>query len=276
MNDEPSFGRIVLLTGTVVMFCTLAILALVVLGKSFTVIPAGHVGVVTEFGQVKEYTFHEGFHVKNPLTTVHVFSTQTAKASVEASAASKDLQTVEASLAVNYHLKPETIQDAYRSVQGTFEGTLADPAIQEVVKAVTAQYTADELITKRAEVSSLIQSELSDRLSKYAVVETVSITNFDFSESFNKAIEAKVTAEQDALAAKNKLAQVQYEAEQTVTKANAEAQAIVAQTKAISEAGGTRYVQRQWIDTWNSGGAAVPSVVGAGSGGFLLNLDSLK
>lgn len=219
--------------------------------RTFTIVPAGHVGVVTEFGQVKPFVFDEGLHIRSPLTAVRKFSVQTTKTEAEASAASKDLQTVAASIAVNFHLKPETIMEMYRSVHGNYETTLADPAIQEVVKAVTAQYTADELITKRAEVSSLIQSQLSERLSKYAVVETVSITNFDFSESFNRAIEAKVTAEQDALAAKNKLAQVEYEAEQTIAQAKADAESIRIQAEAITQQGGKEYVDLVIAHQWN-------------------------
>lgn len=217
-------------------FAIPALLVLLVIAfKSVTVIPAGHIGVVTQFGEVQEFTLDEGLHVKSPITTVHPFSVQTSKVEAEALAASKDLQTVAASIAVNYHLKTETIADQYRNVKGSYEGTLAAPAIQEVVKSVTAQYTADELITKRAEVSELIQERLAERLSMYAVVETVSITNFEFSESFNRAIEAKVTAEQDALAAKNKLEQTKYEAEQTLVKARAEAESIRIQAAALDQ-----------------------------------------
>ena len=226
-----------------------AFIVFVVAVKSFTIIPAGHIGVVTQFGKVQEFTYDEGLHLKSPITTVHPFSVQTSKVEAEALAASKDLQTVTASIAVNYHLKTETIADQYRNVKGSYEATLAAPAIQEVVKSVTAQYTADELITKRAEVSELIQERLAERLSLYAVVETVSITNFEFSESFNRAIEAKVTAEQDALAAKNKLEQTKYEAEQTLVKAKAEAESIRIQAAALDQ--NQDLVALRAVEKWN-------------------------
>ena len=222
-------------TITAAVAVPVAFLLLVIASKSFTIIPAGHIGVVTQFGKVQEFTYDEGLHIKSPLSTVHPFSVQTSKVEAEALAASKDLQTVAASIAVNYRLKTDTIADQYRNVKGSYEATLAAPAIQEVVKSVTAQYTADELITKRAEVSELIQQRLAERLSLYAIVETVSITNFEFSESFNRAIEAKVTAEQDALASKNKLEQTKYEAEQTLVKAKAEAESIRIQAAALDQ-----------------------------------------
>lgn len=249
--DNEIKGLIAALVGVPVI-----IIAAVIGLKSFTIVPAGHVGVVTQFGQVKEFTYDEGLHIKSPITTVHKFSVQTSKVEAEASAASKDLQTVAASIAVNYRLKAETIADQYRNVKGSYEVTIAAPAIQEVVKSVTAQYTADELITKRGEVSALIQSRLAERLSAYAAVETVSITNFDFSDSFNKAIEAKVTAEQDALAAKNKLEQTKYEAEQTVVKAKAEAESLRIQAEAL--ANNNQLVSLEAVRKWNG---VLPSYV---------------
>lgn len=240
------------------------IIGLLVGLRSFSIVSAGHVGVVTQFGKIQDYVYGEGFHFKNPLNSVRKFSVQTSKVEAQASAASKDLQTVAASIAVNYRLKAETISEQYRNVKGDYESTIAAPAIQEVVKSVTAQYTADELITKRGEVSGLIQTRLAERLTAYAVVETVSITNFDFSDSFNRAIEAKVTAEQDALASKNKLEQTKYEAEQTVVKAKAEAESLKIQAEAL--ANNQQLVSLEAVRRWNG---VMPTYVAGDSLPFL-------
>jgi regulator of protease activity HflC (stomatin/prohibitin superfamily) len=135
------------------------------------------------------------------------------------------------------------------------------------VKASTANYTAEELITKREVVRQTIQDSLTERLKQnYVDVTGVSIVDFNFSPSFNQAIEAKVTAEQNALAAKNKLEQVKYEAEQRVEQAKGEAEAIKIQTQAIQSQGGRDYVNLKAIEKWNGElpqqmmGGAVPFV----------------
>ena len=129
---------------------------------------------------------------------------------------------------------------------------IIDPALQEAVKSATALYTAEELITKRPEVKDTIKTLLVERLSQeYILVDEFSIVNFDFSPSFNQAIEAKVTAEQNALASKNKLEQVKYEAEQRIATAKGEAEAIRIQADAIQSQGGAEYVNLKAIEKWN-------------------------
>lgn len=218
----------------------------------FTSVKAGHRGVVTRFGAVQETILSEGFHVISPLDDVHEINVQTQKMEADADSASKDLQTVNVRVAVNAHVDPTNVQRLYQEVSGNVWETVVAPAIQESVKAATAGFTAEELITKRAEVSGMIDVVLTERLSKkYLVVENVSIVNFSFSETFTEAIEAKVTAEQDALASKNKLEQTKYEAEQKIVSATAEAQAIKIQAEAITQQGGDAYVELQAVKQWN-------------------------
>ncbi len=120
------------------------------------------------------------------------------------------------------------------------------------MKANTAKYTAEQLITKREDVRAGIIALLTDKMKPFGVtVDAVNITNFDFSPQFNTAIEAKVTAEQNALAAKNKLDQVQYEAQQRVAQADGEAKAIAIQAQAINSQGGASYVQLKAIEKWD-------------------------
>ncbi len=247
-----------------------AVIALVTLIaiNPFTVIGAGEVGVVTHWGAYS-YTLPPGAHFVTPLvSSVDKFDVQVQKEQADASGASSDLQTVNTSVAVNYQIDKEKVGDLYVRIGDDYKSKVIDPAIQEVVKAVTAQYTAEELITKRADVTTQIQTALSARLLPSDIlVSNISITNFGFSDSFNTAIEAKVTAEQNALAAKNKLDQVTYEAQQTVTTAKAQAEAIQIQAQAINSQGGADYVALQAVQKWNGvlptqmiPGSAVPFI----------------
>ncbi len=228
------------------------IIGLVILFSTFGTVSTGEVGVRTTLGKVTGVST-PGLYFKIPFVQGIAFiDVQTQKEQVDANAASNDLQTVQAKVAVNYNIDPNKVIDLFSKVGEEYKGRIIDPAIQEVVKAVTAQYTAEQLITKRAEVTDKIQVALADKLLANDInVTSVSITNFDFSQSFNDAIERKVTAEQNALAAKNKLAQVQFEAEQTVATAKATAEAQRISSAALAAQGGTDYVNLKWIEKWN-------------------------
>ena len=166
-------------------------------------------------------------------------------------AASKDLQTVRTVIALNYHLQADKVGEIWRILKDEYKERVIDPAIQESVKAATANYTAEELITKRPLVKESIKTVLAERLLKeYIIVDEVSIVEFDFSQQFNSAIESKVTAEQQALAARNKLEQVKYEKEQRITQAQGEAEAIRIQAQTITQQGGQDYVQLKAIEKW--------------------------
>lgn len=220
LNEFKVFSHIII--GGIV-----AILLLIAIFSSWAIINAGERGIVLNLGKINR-VLEPGIHWKTPfIETVVKINVQTQKEQVKSTAASKDLQTVEAVVALNYNLQDSRIKELYSKVGESYKTKIIDPAIQESIKAATAKYTAEELITKRPLVRDEIKASLSERLNKeYIDVTEVSIVNFDFSDSFNNAIEKKVTAEQDALAAKNKLEQVKFEAEQKVATAEAEAKAI--------------------------------------------------
>jgi len=220
---------------------------------SWTVIDAGERGVVVRLGQVQDTVLPEGLYFKRPLfDSIYHLDIQTQKVDVKSAAASKDLQVVTTEIALNYHLDPVVVNKLFQQYGIDYEARIIHPAIQEAIKASTAKYTAEELITKREAVKDDITLALATQLKdQYLVVDNVSIVNLDFSESFNRAIESKVTAEQDALAAKNKLSQVQFEADQRVAQAKAEAEAIRIQAQAVTSQGGADYVQLQAIKQWN-------------------------
>ena len=229
-----------------------ALIALTLFINPFTMIQSQQVGIVTKFGAI-EGTVGEGLHVINPLTTdVVKMDVTTLQLAVEASAASKDLQSANTEVSVNYNIDPAKVTDVYREFRKEAEERIIAPSIQEAVKGATAKFTAEELITKRDEVKGLIYQDLKARLSTRNIIVTeVLITNFSFSDSFNASVEAKVKAEQDALASKNKLEQTKYETEQKVVTAQAEAESIRIQAEAINSQGGKDYVQTKAIEKWN-------------------------
>lgn len=218
----------------------------------FTIISAGQVGIVKNLGRI-DRTIEAGLHWVTPLTeSVTKIDVTIQKEQTTVAAASKDLQTVSTAVALQYNVDGTKLTDLLSRVGENYRETIIDPAIQESVKAATANYTAEELITKRQLVKDEIKGSLTERLAKDdLVVNDVSITDFDFSESFNSAIEAKVTAEQNALAQKNKLEQVKYEADQRIAQATAEAQAIKIQAQAVTQQGGEDYVRLQAIQKWD-------------------------
>lgn len=231
----------------------LALVIFIVLFGSFGTVGAGEIGVKTRFGSVVGQV-QPGLYFKFPLIE-HVthMNIQTQKESVKSvEAASQDLQTVSTDVTVNYHLNPKDAGSIYQSIGLDYASKIIDPAIQESVKATTAKYTAEQLITQREQVRDDIVALLTTKFQQFSLqLDTLNITNFAFSDQFNTAIEAKVTAEQTALAAKNKLDQITYEAEQTVTTAKAQAEAIQIQAQAINSQGGADYVQLQAINKWD-------------------------
>jgi len=220
--------------------------------NSVGTISAGERGILFQFGAVQR-VLGEGLYFKIPfIQGVKSMDITVQKNEVEASAASKDLQVVSAVIALNYRLDPDNVGKLWQEVGKNYDSKILDPAIQEAVKASTAKFTAEELITKRELVKEDMKSNIIERVAgKNIIIDTVNIVNFDFSPEFNRAIEAKVTAEQSALAAKNKLEQVKFEAEQRVSQAKGEAEAIRIQVEAINKQGGEAYVGLKAIEKWN-------------------------
>lgn len=229
-----------------------AIVFLVLLFSSMFIVDAGEQAAVIRVGNVARQA-GSGLHFKIPfIEKAVVYETRVQKEETEASAASKDLQTVKAVVAVNYTLNSASVGQLYAALGTDYKVRVVDPAIQEAIKAATAKYTAEQLIAERPAVQDEMVRLLSERLTPYYIsISDISVIDFDFSDSFNAAIESKVTAEQEALQAKNQLERVKYEAEQRVTAAKAEAEAIRIQAQAITQQGGKEYVSLKWVEKWN-------------------------
>ncbi len=246
-----------------------------VLFASFSPVSQSHIGIVTTFGRIQADTLDEGAHFLSPFSRVHEVFIGTDVARVEkAQAASKDLQSVHTDLTMNYRVDPSKARALYAMAPSLeYETAYIEPAMQEVFKAVVSRYTAEELITKRALVSTDIQNALVAKLSSYGlVVRDINITGFAFSKAFDDAIEAKVTASQKAEQAERDLQRVKYEADQKIAAAKGEAESIAIQAEAIKTNGGEAYLRLQAINRWDgklpvylSPGAPMP-FINAGGG----------
>lgn len=214
---------------------------LVIVGvlNCFTTVDVGERAVVVGFGQIKE-SLGQGFSFVNPLYSVHRFEVRNNKYETTANAATADIQQADVSVAINFNIDETKVAEIYSNYGDDFMNKVFAQNVQEAVKSVASKYNASELITKRDEFKTAVKDSLSAKMPNIVIIDTVSITNIKFSDSFNQAVEAKVTAEQNALQAKANLEQKKYEAD-----------AITAQANAIEHAGGQGYIQLKWIEKWN-------------------------
>ena len=267
------------------------LILIIVAIQSFTVIDAGYVGVVKRLGAVQPSYLSEGFHFKSPfIDSVEDFDIRLSKVETSAGASSKDLQVVETQIAVQYSMTPELMPLTLQKVgtRSVVERTLISPSIMESVKAITALYTAEQLITKRDEVKSKIQGQINSfldetlsekELNGLLIIANVAITDFDFSAEFNRAIEEKVRAEQDALKAKNeklrRVTQAEAAAAERTLAADAAAYEIEVESRARADAikreaealaGNPQLTQLRIAEKWNgqlprfSGGDSIPLI----------------
>lgn len=216
----------------------LAVMLATFLGGSPVQIGPAERGVVVRLGHVTGTVFNEGFHWKVPIfDSVQVMDIQVHAHKVAASGASKDLQDVSTEVTLNYFLRSDAVSTIYQTLRRDYIIRVIDPAIQEAVKSITAQFNAEQLIVERAVVRDAIDAQLDRRLEEHGiVVEQINITDFDFSESFNEAIESKVTAQQEALRATNQLRRIEVEADQLRAKAAGERDANIARANGEAQA----------------------------------------
>jgi len=237
-------------------------LAVIILATSlFYEVPAGNIGVVLRFSAVDRVSY-PGINIKLPLVErVVLMNVRTQKDEVQATAMSENLQVVTSLIAVNYHLDGTRAKEVYENVGADYANIIVAPAIQNTFKAVTAQFTAEELITKRDEVRLLAEEELTKQLEPYfIIVENFNIVNFDFSVEYQQAIEAKQVAQQQVETSKQKLAQAEIDAQTVIAQAKGQADA----QKALNVTGALtpEYLQYLFLTKWNG---ILPQVMSSSS-----------
>jgi regulator of protease activity HflC (stomatin/prohibitin superfamily) len=212
---------------------------LLYIGSPLAVVPAGQRGVLTTMGKPSEEVYAEGVHFIIPFVQkMNAMDVHMARNEGQGEAASKDLQAVQVKVILNYHLDPAAASRAFKDIAPSTEEVAArviDPARPEAVKAVTARFTAEELITRRTEVRDQIAILLREKMKRHGLVlDEFAIVNFAFSQSFSGAIEAKVRAEQEKLKADRDLQRIQVEAEQRIASARAEAEGLRLQRQEVT------------------------------------------
>ncbi len=242
------------------------IACLIVVTGSTGMVGAGQRGVLLRFGAVTDEIKDEGLYFKIPFAEdVVLMSTQLQKYTAPAGSSSKDLQLVTTEVTLNYQLNADGVGEIYRNMRRNYEGTVIQPYIQEAVKSTTANYNAEELITQRPQVKGELQNLMAERLAPLGIdVVQLSITDFQFSVTFQESIEAKVKAVQQALEAENALQRVEFEALQAITRAEAEAKGLELQRAQItSDLLELRRIEVQGraIEKWNG---VMPTVVTGG------------
>ena len=249
------------------------IVIIVVMSESVVVVQAGHRGVVLYVGAVENRVLGEGVHFIVPFAEqVLQLEVRTLKFQADASAASNDLQEVQTTIALNYHISPSQANLIYQQLGVDYADRIIAPTIQESVKASVAKFNAEELITKRATAKALIAQTIGNTLSaRNIVVETVFITDFKFSQAFATQVESKVVAFQKFLTEQNNLKAIQVIANQTVVQAQAAARANVARANGESQAiqvitvqlkQSPQYLQWLSINRWNG---QMPYALGSGA-----------
>jgi len=261
--------------GKIVLTVVVLLLLFVIATSSFVVIPAGHTGVVLTFGRVGDTALQEGLHFKVPfMQQIVTIDNRIVKLEVTTESFSKDLQTISCVVAVNYRVSKDQSQAIYKEIGLGFEDVLITPAVNEVLKAVTAEYTAIELVGSRAEVSVLLNEGLNEKLNAYGIhVNELNIINWDFSEEYIAAVEAKQVAEQNLIKTRTEQEQAlviaNTEAEKRVIAAQAEADEIklLAEANAesnriITESITESLIEYQTVQKWDG---KLPTVMSNGT-----------
>src|SRR4030095_8625217 len=206
--------------------------------SSVRIVDAGNRGVLVQFGNVDtDASLDEGLHFVVPFRdNIIQMEVRTQKQVESTDSASKDLQDVSTQVALNYHVNPDRAQVVYQQLGFDYASRVIVPAIQESVKQVTARFNAEELITKREAVKDQIEDQITDRLAAFNIIaDAISITDFQFSELFKSAVEAKVSAQQRALQAQNELRRIQIEAQQNEAQAIGEQKANIARAEGVKQ-----------------------------------------
>lgn len=224
---------------------------LLILFGCFSIVKTGEVGIKTRFGKIVGSTTSEGIVFKSPLDKINIINIKIQKYENKGSLATstKDMQIVNnIKVVVNYQVDGKKAVDLYKTVGINYKDTVLDPAIQETIKSVISQYTAEELVTKRSEVSVDINETLNEKINNYGIKSvSVAINNFDFSEEYNRAIENKAVAEQEVETSKNQLEKAKVDAETKKVIAQGEADANKIKEKTLTN----NIIKQQFIEKWN-------------------------
>lgn len=250
-----------------------AIFLLITLLGCFTIVRAGHTGVAVTLGKVQEGVLQEGIHFKAPFVQKIVeIDNRIQKLEVNTEAFSKDLQSVKTVLAINYRVDTAKSNSIYKNIGADYETVLVVPAVNEVLKAITAKYTAEESVTNRNLISDGLVVGLNEKLNEIGLYVTdVNIIDFDFSDAFINAIEEKQVAQQ-------KLLKAETEKQTAITNAKAKAESMKIRAEAEAEANRKigqsltdKIIENKKVEKWNG---SLPKYMVGEESGTLFNIGS--
>lgn len=260
-------------TGIAIVLGIILVIALIIFFASTTIVPTGHIGVVTLYSKVQDQYLDAGFHFIKPFVEdVHDVDIRTQKYSNTVEGSAKDLQIVNITMSINYQIRAEKVSELYAKVGANYEDTILNPALQSGLKSAMAKFTAEEMITKRTEVATTITEELNNALEEYFIISAVNLENIGFTDEYNKAIEAKTTNEQKAQAEKAQLEIIKVQNEQKINTAEAEAKVRELQSQSVTEKSLEQLrleIQREMIQKWNG---AFPTTMLSDDPTMLFNL----
>ncbi len=259
----------------VIIIVIAIVFALIIIAKCFSIVPTGYVGIKTRFGKATDGILQEGLHFKMPfIEEIIKIDCRIKKVETISEASTKDMQTVLTSIAVNYNVNKDNANKLYREIGTDYENIIIAPAILESIKSAMAGYTAEELITKRSEVSNQIQTALIDKISDNGFTVTeFNITNIDFSEEYDEAVETKAVKQQEVVAAQAELEKQKIQNEKEISIAEKDAKVMELQNSQITE--NTLKLRRietlqAFVDKWDG---KLPSTMLSESLDAILNLN---
>lgn len=244
----------------IVIHSIITLFLIITIFSSFKTIKSGEVGLKVRFGKIVDSSLKEGFNLKIPyIERIVKVNIKVQKVETSVSGASKDLQDINAVIAVNYHVSSDAASTLYKKVGNEYQDIILNPAIQESIKSVLSQFTAEEAITSRAEVSQKALVVLQNKMKDYGIiVDDFNIINLAFSAEYSRAIEEKQVAEQQVQTAKQQLEKSKIESERKIVEAQAEAKANELKKKTLTK----EIIMQEFIEKWNG---ELPKVSGGNS-----------
>ena len=219
--------------------------------QPMTIVGVGERGVKVTLGQTSPVALEEGVHFVMPfISTVKKMNVKTVKSNIATMAQSKDIQQARIVYVVNYNLQPENAPKMWRTVGRDYVSVVVMPTVEGIVKDTIGKWNAQDIVANREKVASEVLFKLNEKLGpKYINVSDFQIIEIQSSQAFEQAIESKVTAEQEALKAKNKTVQVQEEARQKIIASEAEAKSMAIRAQALTQ--NKNLVEYEAVQKWD-------------------------
>ncbi len=223
----------------------------IVFCNPIAMVGVGERGVKVTLGVVAEQSYPEGIHFVTPfISKIVSMDVKTQKRDITTSVYTKDIQQAKISYVINYNLQPENAYKMYRQVGWSYEDKILMPVVEGTIKDVIGKWNAQDLVANREIATKEILTKLQNHLiDNFINVTDFQITSINYSDVFERAIESKVTAEQEALKAKNKTVQIQEEAKQKLISAEAEAKSMAIRANALTQ--NKALVEYEAVQKWD-------------------------